>query len=226
MGHDDGIAPPPQNAEQEVADGVFEVKAAFGWAVHGKYRAKTMTVPENVEQFVEWLKGQPDICAVFVTRTGLRVMPLVVSELDGQKKAGANIVMPVFRALATAWTVSARTVSAWPARTTDAQDTAYAAGKAAFAAGVAEAGAKNPDAEVVASTAGYAADVAANTADHPDAGAPVTRITEATGLTTFRTALQDDIARFEGIRQAISSPAFLLGVVGDGGARQVAASLA
>ena len=185
-----------------------------------------MTVTENVEQFVEWLKGQPDVCAVFVTRMSLRVLPLVVSEPDERKKSGANIVMPVFRALAAAWTVSARTVSAWPARAAEAQDAADAAGKAAYAAGSAEAGAQNADAEVVAFAAGYAADVAANAVGPPDAGPLVTRITEVTGLTTtFRTALQNDIARFVDTRQAVSPPA-LLSLVGDGGARQAAASLA
>ena len=178
-----------------------------------------MTVTENVEQFVEWLKGQHDICAVFVTRTSLRVLPLVVSELDEQEKAGANIVMPVFRALAAAWTVSA-----WPARAAEAHD---AAGKAAYAAGFAEADAQNTDAEAVVSAAGYAADVAANAVGPPDVGPLVTRITEVTGLaTTFQTALQNDIARFVDIRQAVSPPPPLLSLVGDGGARQAAASLA
>ena len=178
-----------------------------------------MTVPENVEQFVEWLKGQPDICAVFVTRTSLRVLPLVVSELDEQEKAGANIVMPVFRALAAAWTVSA-----WPARAAEAHD---AAGKAAYAAGSAEADAQNTDAEVVVSAAGYAADVAANAVGPPDVGPLVTRITGVTGFTTtFWMGVQSDVATFQDARQAVSPPAFLLGSVGDGGARQAAALLA
>ena len=208
-----------------------------------------MTVIENVEQFGEWLEDKPHdvsavFSAVFITRASLRIMPLVVGELDGRRKAGADavmpvfrapaarpspprrrhrpraeIVMPVFRALAAAWTVNA-----WPDRATEAQD---AAGKGAYAAGGAEALSKNADAGVVASTAGYAADVAANAVGHPDAGALAARITGATGFTaTFWTSLQNDVATFEKARQVAAPPAFLLAVQGDGGVRQAAALLA
>ena len=146
-------------------------------------------------------------------------MPLVVGELDRRRKAGADVVMPVFRALAAAWTVSA-----WPDRATEAQD---AARKAAFAAGGAESLSQNADAEVVASTAGYAADVAANAVGHPDAAALAARITGATGFAaTFWTSLQNDVATFERALQAAAPPALSLALRGDGGVRQAAALLA
>ena len=216
-GHDDGIGPPSAKRGTGSHWRYFGIKVAFGWAVYGKYRTKAMTVIESAEQFGEWLEDKPhDVSAVFITRASLRIMPLVVGELDGRRKAGADavmpvfralaaprlrhrpradVVMPVFRALAAAWTVNA-----WPDRATEAQD---AAGKGAYAAGGAEALSKNADAEVVSSTAGYAADVAANAVGPPDAGALAARISGATGsTTTFWTSLQNDVATFEKARQA------------------------
>ena len=222
--HDDGIGPPSAKRGTGSHRRYFGIKVAFGWAVYGKYRANAMIVIENVEQFGEWLEDKPPdvsavFSAVFITRASLRIMPLVVGELDGRRKAGADVVMPVFRALAAAWTVGA-----WPDRATEAQD---AARKAAFAAGGAEALSKNADAKVVASTVGYAADVAANAVGPPDAGALAARISGATGsTTTFWTSLQNDVATFEEARQTVAPPALSLALWGDGGARQAAALLA
>ena len=75
--------------------------------------------------------------------------------------------------------------------------------------------------------AGYAADVAANAVGTPDVGTLAARITGVTGFTTtLWMGVQSDVATFQDARQAVSPPPLLLSLVGDGGARHAAASLA
>ena len=141
-------------------------------------RAKTVPEFKSSKDIARWLRGKPrEYALVIAARAAIRVTPMLIASLGprggGVEKVGREIILPVFRGMASSWFASA-----WPKHSARLNSN-YSA--AARAAGVAAAAAS-------ASAAAYAADAAFRAAAASTARDVRSTIIQATNATAAAAA--------------------------------------